>query len=95
MEADGRIVKRPWRVSETMADLEVQHLTIGANVEQRPGQSGGGGVGRFRVRTFVQVKQNRTVEPSAFVGDDEIDAGQVIELAAPDANELRNVLTCR
>jgi hypothetical protein len=43
----------------------------------------------------VQVKQNRTVEPSAFVGDDEIDAGQVIELAAPDANELRNVLTCR
>jgi len=43
----------------------------------------------------MQVEDDGAVEAAAFVVYHEVDAGQVVKLAAPDADEFRYVLNCR
>ena len=93
IEIFWRVVKRCRRMGSTVTDLEMECLAVGTDVEDWLRQAGTRCVWPVRVCTFVQVEENCAAKAAAFVCDDEIDAGEVVELATPDADKSRYVFT--
>src|SRR5579863_4072269 len=91
MKVDRRVRQRRRRVGEAMADLETESFAIEAHVEDRPGKSWSGCPWVIDGLALVEVEDAGPEQASAIVGDDEVESGETVHLAAPHAGEMRAV----
>ena len=94
MKTQGRVMQGPRRMCAPVADLEVQDLAVEADVEDRFGKTGRGGIGRIQILADVEIEEDCSLKLAALIGNHEIDTGKVVELSTPDAGELGTVLWC-